>query len=244
MASRFQCPYFYGFRCFSFANIPLSSGTSTFVFRHINLCVHAHQPEHTTCHTHNQKASFVHPNEQAFISTLIDANLSMASQVANACRNAYYQLARIARTRDSITTSVCKCLVHAFVTSRIDNGNAMLFGLPNRLLHRLEMVQRSAARIVLQIRRGDRQSMSVTEAIAFATREKAHRIQAISPCTLCALRRHTGVPRLAAASSHAAPYVLAAIYFCTFHVSTSIGTSPSVLKIICYCKCDLSRMFE
>ena len=36
----------------------------------------------------------------------------------------------------------------------------MLFGIADRLLHRLEMVQRSAARVVMQIRRGDRQSMT------------------------------------------------------------------------------------
>ena len=91
---------------------------------------------------------------------VIDADLSMASYVANACRSAYYHLARIARIRDSITTSVCTCLVHACVTSRIDYGSAMLFGIPNRLLHRLEMAQRSEARIVHLIRRGVRQLMS------------------------------------------------------------------------------------
>ena len=36
----------------------------------------------------------------------------------------------------------------------------MLFGIADRLLHRLEMVQRSAARVVMQIRRGDRQLMT------------------------------------------------------------------------------------
>ena len=46
------------------------------------------------------------------------------------------------------------------MTSRIDYGNAILFGINDRHLHRLEMVQRSAARIVMQIRRGDRQSMT------------------------------------------------------------------------------------
>ena len=56
--------------------------------------------------------------------------------------------------------SVCKSLIHGLVTSRLDFGNAMLFGITDRLLHRLEMVQLSAARIVMQIQRGDRQSMT------------------------------------------------------------------------------------
>ena len=91
---------------------------------------------------------------------VIDANLSKSSQVANDCRSAYYYLAlRIARIRNSITASVCKCQVHAVVTSRFDYGSAMLFGIPGRLIHRLEMVQRLAARIVIQYGRGDRQSM-------------------------------------------------------------------------------------
>ena len=90
----------------------------------------------------------------------IDSNLTMTSQVASVCRSAYYHLSRIAKIRDSVSTTVCKSLIHGLVTSRIDYGNAILFGISDRHLHRLEMVQRSAARIIMQIRRGDRQSMT------------------------------------------------------------------------------------
>ena len=38
------------------------------------------------------------------------------------------------------------------LASRIDYGNAVLYGISDRLLHRLDMVQRSAARVVLRIR--------------------------------------------------------------------------------------------
>ena len=62
-------------------------------------------------------------------------------------------------TRLAPVTTVCKSLIHGLVTSRIDYGNAILFGISDRHLHRLEMVQRSVARIVMQIRRDDRQSM-------------------------------------------------------------------------------------
>ena len=84
----------------------------------------------------------------------IATNLTMTSQVAKVCRSAYYHRSRIATIRDSISTTVCKSLIHGLVTSRIDNGNAILFGISDRHLHRLEMVQRSAALIVMQIRRG------------------------------------------------------------------------------------------
>ena len=59
-----------------------------------------------------------------------------------------------------MTISVYACLVHAHVTSRLDYGNGMLFGLSDRLLHRLERVQRSDARVVMQLRRDDRRSIT------------------------------------------------------------------------------------
>ena len=89
----------------------------------------------------------------------IDINLTMTSQVANVCRSAYCHLSRIAKIRDSVSTTVCKILIHGLVTLRIDYGNAIVFGISDGHQHRLEMVQRSVARIVMQIRRGDRQSM-------------------------------------------------------------------------------------
>ena len=90
----------------------------------------------------------------------INSDLTMTSQVASVCRSAYYHLSRMAKIRDSVSTTVCKSLIHGLVTSRIDYGNAILFGISDRHLHRLEMVQRSAARIAMQIRRSDRQSMT------------------------------------------------------------------------------------
>ena len=69
-------------------------------------------------------------------------------------------LSLINKIRNPLPSSVCKSLIHGLVTSRLDYGNAMLFGITDRLLHRLEMVQPSAARIVRQIRRCDRQSMT------------------------------------------------------------------------------------
>ena len=55
---------------------------------------------------------------------------------------------------------VRESLIHGLVTLQIDYGIAVLFGISDHHLHHLEMVQRSAARIVVQIRRGDRQSVT------------------------------------------------------------------------------------
>ena len=52
-------------------------------------------------------------------------------------------------------------LVHAFVFSRLDNGNALLAGIPNDLLTRLQRVQNAAARCILGLKKRDR----ITEAL-------------------------------------------------------------------------------
>ena len=82
------------------------------------------------------------------IGVVLDTRLDMASQVSNVCRSAYYHLFRIAKIRASLTIVACKTLVHALVISRLDYGNALLYGITDRLLHRLEMIQHSAARII------------------------------------------------------------------------------------------------
>ena len=91
---------------------------------------------------------------------LLDSSLDMSAQVSNVCRGAYLNLFRIVKIRTSLTTAACKTLIHSLVTSRLDYGNAVLYGVSDRLLHRLERVQRSAARVVLRVRRGDRRSMT------------------------------------------------------------------------------------
>ena len=90
----------------------------------------------------------------------LDSTMSMTIHVTRICRTAYGRLRNIARIRSSLPLRACKTLVHALVTSTLDFGNAALFGITATLLHRLEMVQRAAARVVLYIDRWDHRSMT------------------------------------------------------------------------------------
>ena len=44
--------------------------------------------------------------------------------------------------------SAAEQIIHAFVTSRLDNGNALLYGLPQNQISRLQHIQNTAARVV------------------------------------------------------------------------------------------------
>ena len=82
------------------------------------------------------------------IGVVIDDTMSMAVHVSRVCQITYCQIRSIAKIRKCLTTAACKTIVHALVMSRVDYGNALLFGLPEMLLHKLQTIQNSEARLV------------------------------------------------------------------------------------------------
>ena len=57
-------------------------------------------------------------------------------------------LQNISSIRDSLTDEATIQLVHAFVSSRIDYCNSLLYGIPEYAIKRLQRVQNLAARVV------------------------------------------------------------------------------------------------
>ena len=84
----------------------------------------------------------------------------MAAYINRTCRTAYAQLRGIALIRSYLPLRAYKTLVRSLVTSQLDLGNTVPCGITGTLLHRLEMVQRYAARVVLCLRRRDQHSMT------------------------------------------------------------------------------------
>ena len=68
--------------------------------------------------------------------------------MAQTAKSCYYQLRNIGQIRSSITEGACRTLVHALVTSRLDYGNGLLYGIPQVTIQRLQRIQNCAARIV------------------------------------------------------------------------------------------------
>jgi hypothetical protein len=71
------------------------------------------------------------------------------------CGSSYFLLRRIARKKKFLSLPAVIQLVHAFVLSHIDYGNALLVGLPTTRLAKLQRVQNSAARFIMGVSRGE-----------------------------------------------------------------------------------------
>ena len=63
-------------------------------------------------------------------------------------RSAFFRIRSIAKIRRYLSQSTTETIVHAYITSRLDYCNALLYGLPKYLINRLQLVQNSAARLV------------------------------------------------------------------------------------------------
>ena len=86
---------------------------------------------------------------------IFDSTLNMQKHVSAVRKSAYHHLYNIKSIRKSLDTKSAETLIHAFVTSRLDCGNALLIGLPNRLLSKLQIVQNCAARVVMMVNRSE-----------------------------------------------------------------------------------------
>ena len=56
---------------------------------------------------------------------------------------------------ESTSLKTAETLVHAFITSKLDHCNSVLFGLPKNLIDKLQAVQNAAARLISLTRKHD-----------------------------------------------------------------------------------------
>ena len=92
----------------------------------------------------------VHPSIDSIrnLGVWIDNTFSMKPHVINTCKSAFFHLHNNRRIRKYLSTDSTEKVIHAFVLSRLDYCNGLLYGLPNNLISKLQRVQNTAAIIV------------------------------------------------------------------------------------------------
>jgi len=89
------------------------------------------------------------------LGVFLSSDGKMTTNVNSLCKSAFYALYRIGKIRPLLDEKLTEKLIHAFVTSRLDYCNSLLYGIPKYELERLQSVQNSAARLIKRNRRSD-----------------------------------------------------------------------------------------
>ena len=81
----------------------------------------------------------------------LDCHLTMNAHVSNIAQTCYFELRRLASIRRFLTSTATATLVSAFVLSRIDHCNSLLFGSTHDVTSNLQRIQNYAARVILRL---------------------------------------------------------------------------------------------
>ena len=84
---------------------------------------------------------------------MLDPALTMMSHVNSVTKSCYFQLRSLSKICKHLTESSAKTLTHAFVTSRLDTMNSLLYDLPESLVNKLQLLQTNAARLIMKERK-------------------------------------------------------------------------------------------
>ena len=84
-----------------------------------------------------------------------DTQLKIDIRINKCCKAAFFHLFNIRRIRKFLSFDTTQVLINAFVTSRLDYCNSLLYGLPANQICKLQRVQNSAGRLICNIDRFD-----------------------------------------------------------------------------------------
>ena len=103
-------------------------------------------------HLHNLPASITMGNAQVPFKQSVKnlgfalvCHLTMNAHVKNIARTCYFELRRLASIRRFLISTAAATLVYAFVSSRIENFNSLLFGSIHDVTSHLQRIHNYAA---------------------------------------------------------------------------------------------------
>jgi len=89
------------------------------------------------------------------LTVLFDSTFSLDRHIFELCKSAFYHLRNLSKIRKYLDYNNTRVLINAFVISRLDNCNSLLYGLPKYLIDRVQHVFNCAAKLVTLSRKYD-----------------------------------------------------------------------------------------
>ena len=79
---------------------------------------------------------------------VLDQNLNMDRHISRTSKSAFFHLHNIRRISKYLDQESLLTLTHAFITSRLDYCNSLLYGAPVTQIEKLQRIQNAAARLI------------------------------------------------------------------------------------------------
>ena len=86
---------------------------------------------------------------------IFDNNPCMEDQIWQICQSVYFHIRNVNGIRKKLSHETAATLIHALITSRIDNSNSLLTGAADHSLHKLQLAQNAATRILIKTHKFD-----------------------------------------------------------------------------------------
>ena len=85
----------------------------------------------------------------------LDEHLSFEYHIMQKCKNAMLSIYNIGNLRRYLSMEACQVLIHSLVFSHLDYCNSLLYGLPECVIGKLQWVQNTAAKSLLNLGKSD-----------------------------------------------------------------------------------------
>ena len=82
------------------------------------------------------------------LGTWFDTHLDMGTHITKICNSTFYYLYNIRHIRKYLSRESTEKLVHAFISSRLDYCNGLLYGIPDYQASKLQRVMNASARLI------------------------------------------------------------------------------------------------
>ena len=74
--------------------------------------------------------------------------MNVTTHITKKCSSAFFYLHNIRHIRKYLTSECTEKLIHAFITSRLDYCNSLLYGVPDYHMQKLQCVMNASAQLI------------------------------------------------------------------------------------------------
>lgn len=94
-------------------------------------------------------------NEARNLGIIFDKEINCESHIRKLCGRGFQNVKNMAAIRRILDEKSAQVAAHAFITSHLDYGNSLFYGLPKEQINKMQLVQNAAAKVVMRKRKFD-----------------------------------------------------------------------------------------